>query len=94
MSPCKLILNVLEYAIESIGINKSFLVGGGGWKTNFNVMLQAQFDWPFGLDWTGLVWDWAWAWARQYSDYVLKFDQSPNQIFLEFQLKSEVANRK
>ena len=46
--------------------------GGGGWKTNFNVMLQAQFDWPFGLewtglvwDWTGLVWDWAWAWARQ-----------------------------
>ena len=29
-------------------------------------MLQAQFDWPFGLNWTGLVWDstglvWDWA---------------------------------
>ena len=22
-------------------------------------MLQAQFDWPFGLDWAGLGLDWA-----------------------------------
>ena len=31
----------------------------GGCKTNYNVMLQAQLDWPFGQDWAGLGLDWA-----------------------------------